>query len=186
VIALGPGDALLIVDVQNDFLAGGALAVPDGEEIVPVLNRWLDEAAARRIPVFATRDWHPPEHCSFRGRGGPWPPHCIQGTKGAEFARSLRLPSSPIIISKGTDPDRDAYSGFHGTDLDARLKALGISRLVVGGLATDYCVRESVREAMARGYQVVLLHDAIRAVDVYPGDGVRAEQDMIRSGAVPA
>jgi nicotinamidase/pyrazinamidase len=186
VVALLPHDALVIVDLQNDFLPGGALAVPHGDETVPVLNRWIEQAAAASLPVFATRDWHPENHCSFHARGGPWPPHCVQGSPGADFARALRLPASARVVSKGSDPDRDAYSGFQGTDLDTKLRALGVRRLLIGGLATDYCVLETVRDALARGYQVVLLRDGVRAVDVHAGDGRHAEQEMIARGATAA
>jgi nicotinamidase/pyrazinamidase len=186
VIAVQPRDALVVVDVQNDFLPGGALAVPRGDETISLLNRWIEQAVTARIPVFATRDWHPENHCSFRARGGPWPPHCVQGSAGADFVRELRLPLSANVVSKGTDPDRDAYSGFQGTDLDDRLRALAVRRLLVGGLATDYCVLETVRDALARGYEVVLLKDAVRAVDVVAGDGERAQQEMIRLGAIAA
>ncbi|HZU84848.1 MAG TPA: nicotinamidase [Polyangiaceae bacterium] len=185
-ITLGPGDALVIVDVQNDFLPGGALAVPDGDAVIAPLNRCIDAAVSSGAPVLATRDWHPPDHGSFRARGGPWPPHCVQGSRGAELAPALRLPRSAAVVSKGSDPDRDAYSGFQGTDLDDRLRALGVRRVLVGGLATDYCVLETVRDARALGYEVVLLRDAARPVDVRPGDGERAEQAMIRSGAAVA
>ena len=177
------GDALLIVDVQNDFLPGGALEVSHGDEVVPVLNRWIQAAVSQGVPVFATRDWHPEDHCSFLARGGLWPPHCVQGTNGAEFAHDLRLPASVTVVSKGADRDLDAYSGFQGTDLDRMLRAAGVRRVLVGGLATDYCVLESVRDAMALGYEVVLLRDGMRAVNAHPGDGLRAEQEMIRAGA---
>ena len=180
------GDALVLVDVQNDFLPGGALAVPRGDEVIEPLNRCLAEALARGLPLFATRDWHPAEHCSFRASGGPWPPHCVQGTAGADFAAGLRLPPTTVVISKGAARDRDAYSGFEGTDLDERLRAAGVRRVVVGGLATDYCVVQTVKDALARGYAVVLLTDAIRAVDVAPEDGRRAEEEMLRLGAVAA
>jgi len=138
------------------------------------------------VPVFATRDWHPGGHCSFRERGGPWPPHCVQGSHGAELAAGLRLPPSAVVVSKGAEVDRDAYSGFEGTALDGELRARGVRRLLVGGLATDYCVLNTVRDALAKGYEVVLLRDAIRAVDVHPGDGARAEEEMIRRGATTA
>lgn len=176
------GDVLLIVDVQNDFLPGGSLAVPCGDEVVPVLNRYLKIFVAKNLPVYATRDWHPERHCSFRAQGGIWPPHCMAGSRGAEFAAALQLPSSVEIISKATT-EQDAYSGFQGTDLDARLRAANIRRLFIGGLATDYCVLNTVRDALRLGYQVMLLGDAIRAVDVRPGDGLRAEQEMISLGA---
>lgn len=176
-----PGDALLIVDAQNDFLPGGNLAVPRGDEVVPVLNRYLRAFAA--LPVYATRDWHPERHCSFSAQGGPWPPHCIAGTHGAEFAAALQLPPSAVIISKATTPEQDAYSGFQGTGLDARLRAANIRRLFIGGLATDYCVLNTVRDALRLGYRVFLLIDAIRAVNVRPGDGLRAEEEMLKLGA---
>lgn len=182
--APGPGDALLIVDVQNDFLPGGSLPVAQGDQVVPVLNRYIAAFAARRLPVFATRDWHPPQHESFREQGGPWPAHCVAGTAGAAFADTLRLPSDATVISKATVRGEEAYSGFQGTDLDRRLRAAGVRRLFVGGLATDYCVLNTVRDALQRGYAVCLLTDAIRAVDVQVGDGRRAEAEMIRLGAM--
>lgn len=181
---LQPGDALIIVDVQNDFLPGGSLAVPHGDEVVPVLNRYAEMFAARALPVYATRDWHPANHCSFRAQGGIWPPHCVAGTDGAAFAPALKLPPSVIVISKASSADKDAYSGFEGTDLDDRLRAQGVSRVFVGGLATDYCVLNTVRDALRLGYQTFLLTDAIRAVDVRPGDGKKAEDEMRRWGAV--
>jgi nicotinamidase/pyrazinamidase len=183
-VRLDTGDALIVVDVQNDFLPGGALAVPEGDAVVPVLNAWLARFGAHQLPVFATRCWHPPDHCSFKARGGPWPPHCMAGTPGAEFAAGLALPPAAHIISKATTADRDAYSGFEGTDLDARLRQLGARRVFVGGLATDYCVLNTVRDALRLGYTTVLLRDAIRAVDVEPGDGERAVAEMLRLGAV--
>ena len=178
--------ALLIVDVQNDFLPGGALAVPRGDEVVPLLNRAIDAAGRGGAPVFASRDWHPENHCSFRARGGLWPPHCVAGTPGAAFAPTLALPRDAVVIGKATTADADAYSAFAGTDLAARLRALGVRRLVVGGLATDYCVLNTVRDALKEGFEVALLEDAIRAVDVKPGDGERARQAMRAAGATPA
>lgn len=175
------GDALLIVDVQNDFLPGGSLAVPRGDEVVPVLNRYLYIFAA--LPIYATRDWHPERHCSFRAQGGIWPPHCVAGTRGAEFAAALQLPPSAVIISKADTAEQDAYSGFQGTNLHLQLRAANIQRLFIGGLATDYCVLNTVRDALRLGYQVFLLGDAIRAVDVRPGNGLRAEEEMVRLGA---
>ena len=184
-IELQNGDALIVVDVQNDFLPGGSLAVPHGDEVVTGLNRYLAAFAARELPVYATRDWHPPDHCSFRARGGPWPPHCVAETRGAQFAGNLQFPTGTGVISKATTPDKDAYSGFEGTDLDARLRAQKIKRLFVGGLATDYCVLNTVRDARRLGYEVRLLTDAIRAVNVKPDDGRRAEEEMQRLGAQP-
>lgn len=177
------GDALLIVDVQNDFLPGGSLAVPHGDEVVPVLNRYLNIFFEYNLPVYATRDWHPEHHCSFREQGGPWPPHCVAHTEGAHFAAALQLPPEAVIISKATTTEQDAYSGFQGTDLHGRLHAASIHRLFIGGLATDYCVLNTVRDALKLGYKVLLLGDAIRAVDVHPSDGLRAEQEMTKLGA---
>ena len=177
------GDALLIVDVQNDFLPGGSLAVPRGDEVVPVLNRYLRAFAVQSLPVYATRDWHPERHCSFRAQGGPWPPHCVAGTRGAEFAAALQLPPSTVIVSKATAVEQDAYSGFQGTNLDQQLRTANICRLFIGGLTTDYCVLNTVRDALRLGYKVLLLADAIRAVDVRPGDGQRAEAEMLGLGA---
>src|SRR3990172_9324815 len=122
-VGIGPGDALIVVDVQIDFLPGGSLAVPAGDEVVPVLNRYLGAFHAKSLPIFATRDWHPVNHCSFKAGGGPWPPHCVAGTAGAAFAPGLKLPPETTTISKATPPDKDAYSGFEGTDLEARVRA---------------------------------------------------------------
>ena len=182
-VGIGPGDALIVVDAQNDFLPGGSLAVPAGDEVVPVLNRYLGAFHAKGLPIFATRDWHPVNHCSFKAQGGPLPPHCVADTAGAAFAPGLKLPPETTTISKATPPDKDAYSGFEGTDLEARLRAQGVRRLFIGGLATDYCVLNTVRDALKLGYEVFLLADAIRAVDVQPGDGQRAEQEMLSLGA---
>ena len=177
------GDALVVVDVQRDFVPGGSLAVPAGDAVVPVVNRWAQRFAERRLPVFASRDWHPADHCSFAAQGGPWPPHCIAGTPGAAFAAGLQLPAGTHIVSKATRADRDAYSAFDGTDLHARLQALGVRRVVVVGLATDYCVQATVVDALALGYGVVVLRDGVAAVDVHPGDGDRALAAMLERGA---
>ena len=182
-VSLGAGDALLVVDVQNDFLPGGRLAVASGDAVVPVLNRYLALAAARQMPVYASRDWHPANHCSFRPQGGPWPGHCVAGTRGARFAPGLKLPQDAIIIDKGTAPRREAYSAFEGTELASLLRATQVRRVLVGGLATDYCVLSTVRDALAQGFEVLLLRDAIRAVDINPDDGGRAEREMQRLGA---
>lgn len=184
-VTLKQGDALIIVDVQNDFLPGGSLAVPEGDAVVPVLNRYVAAFRSSRFPVYATRDWHPGNHCSFREQGGPWPPHCIAGTPGAAFSEELTLPPSVKIVSKATAPDKDAYSGFQGTDLDAQLKRDGTGRLLIGGLATDYCVLNTVKDALSLGYTVLLLEDAIRAVNVKPDDGAKAVTEMVRLGAKP-
>jgi nicotinamidase/pyrazinamidase len=180
---LQAGDVLLVTDIQNDFLSGGSLAVAGGDEVIPVLNRYIGEFVARGLPVFATRDWHPQGHCSFHAQGGPWPVHCVAGTHGAAFAATLALPPDTTVISKATLPDQEAYSSFQGTDLDGRLRAVGIRRVFIGGLTTDYCVLNSVKDASRLGYDVFVLADAIRAVDVQPGDGRRAEEEMARLGA---
>jgi nicotinamidase/pyrazinamidase len=183
-IDLTIGDALLLVDVQNDFLPGGALAVPDGDAVIAPLNAYLQAAARRQLLVFASRDWHPRNHCSFKPQGGPWPEHCVAGTPGAQFSSVLELPPNAITVSKATRPDRDAYSAFEGTWLKALLTQANIDRVLVGGLATDYCVLHTVRDALAAGFRVVLLTDAIGAIDA--AEGARAEVQMVRLGAVPA
>lgn len=178
------GDALVVVDVQNDFLSGGSLAVPGGNAVVAPLNAWLAAFAADGLPVIATRDWHPPNHFSFVAQGGAWPPHCVAGTAGANFAPMLALPPNALVISKATTGEAEAYSGFAGTDLHARLQGLGVKRLFVGGLATDYCVLTTVLDALRLGYAVMLLVDCIRAVDMKPGDGERAIVAMREAGAL--
>lgn len=180
------GDALVIVDVQLDFLPGGSLAVPRGDEVVPLLNGYIAIFQQHGLPIIATRDWHPADHCSFMARGGPWPPHCVAASDGARFAPLLDLPCGTQIISKATTADKDAYSGFEGTELDDLLRAAGVQRVFVGGLATDYCVLNTVRDALKLGYRTILLGDAVRAVEVAPGDGGRAIAEMRRLGAVVA
>jgi len=186
IAGLHAGDALLVVDVQRDFLPGGALPVPEGGAVIPVLNRCIREFVARGLPVFATRDWHPSNHCSFRSQGGPWPEHCVAGTPGAEIPETLQLPATAQVISKANTQEKDAYSGFQGTDLLARLRARGCCRVFVGGLATDYCVKWTVFDALSNDVAVVVFEDAIRAVDVKSGDGVRALADMLARGAAVA
>ncbi len=178
------GDALLIVDVQRDFLPDGALGVPGGNVVVPVLNRYL--GLFRNRPVIFSRDWHPENHVSFRAQGGPWPAHCIAGSTGAAFAPGLEVPASALVISKATEPGINAYSAFDHTELADWLRLRSCSRLFVGGLATDYCVRASVLDALAEGFAVILLVDAIRAVDVQPSDGERAIRQMLDAGALAA
>ncbi len=183
-VHLQAGDALIMVDVQLDFLPGGSLAVPHGDEVVPALNRYIAVFRGLTFPIVATRDWHPPDHCSFRAQGGPWPSHCVAGSAGAHFATLLDLPCEAHIVSKATSRDRDAYSGFEGTGLDDWLRRAGASRVFVGGLATDYCVLNTVRDALRFGYATFLLLDAVRAVDVAAGDGARAIDEMRRLGAM--
>ena len=181
-------DALLIVDVQNDFCPGGALAVAEGHVVVPLLNQYMERAAAAGVPIFASRDWHPAQTAHFREHGGQWPPHCVQGTPGAEFHPDLRLPEGTVVVSKGMNPVDEGYSLFEGKLEDGRdaltaLRELGVTRVHVGGLATDYCVRATTLDALAARFDVFLLEDAIRAVEVQPGDGERAITEMREAGA---
>jgi nicotinamidase/pyrazinamidase len=182
-LALQAGDALVVVDVQRDFLPGGALGVPEGDRVAPVLNRYIARFRARGLPIVFTRDWHPADHCSFHAQGGPWPPHCVAASEGAAFAPGLDVAADALVVSKATATAPDAYSGFQGTELAGWLRDLGCWRLFIGGLATDYCVLQTVLDALAEGFEVLLLRDAVRAVDVAPGDGARAEQAMIAAGA---
>jgi len=185
-IAPESGDALIIVDLQNDFLPGGSLAVPDGDAVIPVLNTWIRRFRAADLPIFATRDWHPADHCSFRDQGGPWPPHCVAGTKGAEFTPELVLPPDVLVHSKATSPEKEAYSDFADEGFGRKLREIGVKRIFVGGLATDYCVRATVLDARKEGFLVILLMDAIRAVEVQPGDGDQAIVEMCEAGALAA
>jgi len=179
------GDALLIVDVQNDFLPGRALGVNGGDEILPVLRGYMDRFRSRGLPIFLSQDWHPPNHCSFREQGGPWPIHCVAGSVGALPPPSFLIPAQATIIQKATLPDKDAYSAFQSTPLHEHLQTAGIGRLFIGGLATDYCVLHTVKDARVLGYHVCLLTDAIKAVNVSWEDGRKAEETMIRLGAIP-
>jgi nicotinamidase/pyrazinamidase len=184
-INLEPGDALLVADVQNDFLPGGALGVRGGDQIVPVLLEYIARFDARGLPVFLSRDWHPPHHCSFREQGGPWPVHCVAGSPGSLPPPAFQAPPSAAIIHKATAQNKEAYSAFQDTRLDEQLRAARVRRLFIGGLATDYCVLNTVRDARGLGYEVCLLMDGIRAVNVQPDDGRKAEEEMVRLGAVP-
>lgn len=179
--------ALLIVDVQNDFCPGGALAVPDGDRVVEPLSRIAGYFAAAGLPVLASRDWHPPETKHFNAFGGMWPPHCIQDTPGAEFHPDLQLPEGTLVISKGSNPDSDSYSAFdgqsaEGVSLGDSLAAFQVDHLYVGGLATDYCVSASVLDARKLGLEVTLLTDAIAAVEVVAGDSAQALALMENAG----
>ena len=176
-------DALIIVDVQNDFCPGGALPVPTGMDVASTMSMVANTFQARGGRVYATQDWHPAGHSSFEAQGGPWPVHCVQDTPGADLHPAMVLPESVTIVRKGTSPDKDAYSGFVDSDLEARLRAVGIERLFVGGLATDYCVLNTVVDALGLGFETYVLTDAIGAVDVEPGDGLRAMHLLQGSGA---
>jgi nicotinamidase/pyrazinamidase len=182
------GSALLIVDVQNDFCPGGALAVAEGDDVVPVLNRLAKRAGALGLPVYASRDWHPAESVHFVTSGGRWPVHCVAGTEGARLHPDLRLPPNAMIVTKGTGNTDDGYSAFEGRvagrgRLIDDLRARGVTHLIVGGLATDYCVRASVLDARHEGLAVTVVGDGVRAVDVEPGDGTRALDEMQAAGA---
>ena len=180
--------ALLIVDVQNDFCPGGALAVPEGGKIVPVLNKYIKIFLKNKLPIFASRDWHPKKTKHFKDFGGLWPKHCIQNTQGARFHGQLKLPKGTIILSKGMDPKEDSYSVFQAVDQKGNaflnlLKKLGIIELYVGGLATDYCVKLSVLDALKRGFKVKILMDAIKGVNIKPKDSQEAIEQMLKHGA---
>ena len=182
-LKLVTGDALIIVDVQRDFLPGGSLAVPSGQEVIGPLNRIIKLFEAQRLPVFATRDWHPANHASFRSEGGSWPPHCIAGSAGAQFSPDLDLPRGATVVSKATEREVEAYSGFEKTGLEVLLKEAGVKRVVIGGLATDYCVLRTVTDAVRFGFKVFLLADAVRAVNIAPRDGEKALDEMKNAGA---
>ena len=151
--------------------------------MVQGLNRVIEAFEHLGLPIFFTRDWHPADHSSFNTRGGTWPPHCVQGTPGAEFHKGLKIPERAVIISKGSSKDAEAYSGFQGTDLEQRLRGLGVDDIFLGGLATDYCVRESTLDARRAGFSVTVIKDCTRAVDVRPRDGEKALAEMRRAGA---
>ena len=177
---LNPTDALLIVDVQNDFCPGGALAVPEGDRVVPVLNEWADAAVRAGARVYASRDWHPGDHLSFAPEGGPWPPHCVQDTAGAAFHPDLRLPDAAILVSKGTRFDQDQYSAFDETGFAQELSRKGVRRVVLGGLAEDVCVRASALDAIQHGFETVLIRAATRAIT---DDGrAQTERELAEAG----
>jgi len=182
--------ALVVVDIQNDFCPGGALPVADGDKVVLVLNKYIQLFRGESAPIIYTRDWHPPDHSSFKAQGGPWPPHCVQGTEGAKFRPDLLPPAEGEIVSKADRKD-EAYSLFRSTDLAHRLRRLkfrlglrgGIKSLFVGGLATDYCVKETVLDGLKLGFQVYYLEDASKGVNVNPDDSQLAVKEMISKGA---
>lgn len=181
-----PGPALLLVDVQNDFCPGGALAVPNGDRVIPVLNRAIERFQAEGRPVYASRDWHPRDTTHFREHGGPWPPHCVADSSGARFHPELRLPANAIVISKGQDRNDDGYSAFEGKTNQGRtlvedLRTRGVSELYVGGLATDYCVRATVLDARRAGIPVTVLTDGIAGIR--GDDAARALEEMEAAGA---
>jgi len=184
-IVLGKGDALLIVDLQNDFLPGGSLGVPQGDLVIDPINTLIALYSSRGLPVYASRDWHPDDHCSFAAQGGPWPPHCVADTPGAAFSQALKLPQDAIVISKAATSQEDAYSAFNGTGLARSMLADGVKRVTVCGLATDYCVLNTVLDGIDAGFEILLALEGTRAVEVTPGDGDRAIARMLSRGAVP-
>lgn len=180
--------ALLVVDVQNDFCPSGALQVPAGDRVIAPINRVLARFVAAGLPVLASRDWHPPVTRHFKAYGGVWPVHCVQGSAGAAFHPALRLPPETVVLSKGFDPDMDGYSAFEGVSSDGRmlktiLTELGVERLYLAGLATDYCIRFTAQEALQHGLAVTVLTDAVAGVDRVPGDADRALEELSRAGA---
>ena len=175
--------ALIVVDVQNDFCPGGSLAVARGDEVVTPLNKLMKEFLDRGEPVYKTRDWHPAQTKHFAAYGGTWPIHCVQNTAGAEFHTDLLDDPRITVISKGIDESADGYSGFDGTNLSERLRNEGVQEVWVGGLATDYCVKETVLDAVRQGFEVKALADAMRAVNVKPDDGAKAVAEMRQAGA---
>jgi nicotinamidase/pyrazinamidase len=175
--------ALVVVDIQRDFCPGGALAVPDGDKIIPAVNGLVRAFESAGLPVFFTRDWHPKDHVSFRANGGPWPPHCVQNTSGASFHPSLAIPADAQVIDKGTLQAEEAYSGFQGTDLARRLRDLHVNRIYVVGLATDYCVKNTVLDASAQGFKTFVVTDCVKGVDLKPTDSATALKAMVSHGA---
>lgn len=198
--------ALLVVDVQNDFCPGGALPVPGGDKVVAVLNQYIKIFAQKKLPIFASRDWHPKKTRHFsrysgipstdkayrektgKKFGGLWPVHCVQGTKGAEFHPKLKLTKETVILSKGTNPEEDSYSAFQAEDNNRQpflnlLKIFGVEELYVGGLATDYCVKFSSLDALKNGFKVRLLADAVKGVNLKPRDSEEAIEEMVKQGA---
>jgi nicotinamidase/pyrazinamidase len=176
--------ALILVDIQNDFCPGGALAVAEGDQVVGVVNRLMPHFAL----VVSTLDWHPANHVSFREQGGPWPPHCVQNTFGAELHPALKTEYIGHTFRKATTADRDAYSEFEGVDdqrrsLDEYLKSRGVRRVYIAGLATDYCVRATTLDAVRLGYETTVVTDGVRPVNVEPDDGAKALAEMEAAGA---
>jgi nicotinamidase/pyrazinamidase len=175
-------DALIVVDVQQDFCPGGALAIRGGDEVVGVLNDWMDAFRDSGGRIFLSRDWHPPDHASFHEKGGPWPRHCVQGSEGARFHARLRIPDGALVVSKGTAREREGYSAFDETDLATRLKDQGVRRVWIGGLALDVCVRATALDACRAGFETHLLAAATRSVD--DDRGRKATEEMRAAGAI--
>ncbi len=175
------GDALLVIDVQVDFCPGGALPIPEGDAVVPVINRWVEQAARAGIPIFMSRDWHPKQHVSFKQQGGLWPTHCLQDSRGAEFHPDLKVPDDVVVITKGVRMDQDQNSAFDETGLAAYLKKNAVRRLIVGGLALDVCVRATVLDALEAGFDVLIIPDGSRPVT--PEQSTQVLKDFQAAGA---
>ena len=175
---------LLVIHLQNDFCPGGALAVEGGDQVIPIANALIRFFATEGFGIVATRDWHPENHCSFKEQGGPWPSHCIQGSRGSQFHPDLKMPPGTLIVSGATNCRKEAYSGFDGTSLEDRLEDLDAQTLFVIGLATDYYVRQTVLDACKLGFRVVVLEDGVRGIDAEPGDSQKALQEMKQAGAI--
>jgi nicotinamidase/pyrazinamidase len=178
---------LIVVDLQVDFCPGGSLAVPEGDTIVPVINRYIELFRGKGLPIVASRDWHPPVTAHFRQFGGLWPPHCIQESAGARFHPDLRLPEDVIVVSKGIDPDKDDYSALRaalpsGLPFADYLQQTGVTHLYICGLATDYCVKMTAVDALLAHYRVTVLIDAVKGVDLEPGDAARALEEIAAAG----
>ena len=182
-IKISKADALIIANIQIDFLPGGALPVLEGDSVIPVINDYLKIFRRAGASIFAVRDWHPQNHVSFTGQGGQWPPHCIQESEGAKFHPDLKLPEGTVIISKATDTLNDSYSSFDGTELAQNLEMQGIYRLFVGGLATEYCILNTVLDSRKLGFGTLLLSDAVRGINAKPNDTNRAIEEMVSTGA---
>lgn len=181
-----PTDALIIVDVQNDFCPGGALPVPEGDEVVQPLNFFIRMFESAGGLIFYTYDWHPEDHCSFIEHGGQWPKHCVQNTQGAMLHSQLITPDSDILTAyhfyKGTDPTKEEYSGW--CSVMEMIINRSIKRIFIGGLATEYCVKATALDAV-KIRPTYLLISAIRAVNVQPGDGARAIEEMEAAKILP-
>jgi len=173
-----PEEALIVVDMQRDFMPGGALPVPEGDKIIPKCNEYIMKFRERGALIVATRDWHPENHISFREQGGPWPKHCVQNTPGAEFV--VELPADAVIISKATEPDKEAYSGFEGTNLAEILRKNGVKRVYICGVATEYCVRATALDAVKHGFETYLLRDAVKGIR--PEDEERTLKELEQAG----
>ncbi len=181
-VAITRNSALVVVDVQRDFMPGGALPVPKGDLVIGPINTLIARFKIKGLPVIFTRDWHPPDHISFQERGGPWPPHCIKNTKGAEFHPDMEIPEGAIIVSKATERDKEAYSGFQGTNLNDILREKGIKRIFLGGVATEYCVKATVLDALNLGYEVIVVEEAIKGIS--EDEEVKARDSMLDEGSI--